>query len=189
MNGEHTEIQRLPLQGLYKGLAAGWLAGCMMLSVQAYAERPGDVQSQQLSWTATEQSGRSGSARNNWLAQLNLSKEQKTRLTDILNRHHQETAGLQQALKRDRHQLQTMLTQGTGSKEQALALHHQVLNRQNKLAESRIRMLYDIRAELTPEQFDRFRSAMLVRQHSQRPEMLQGGLGFNPHRDQPLIGR
>lgn len=95
-----------------------------------------------------------------FLEQLGLAEEQKEKLKAILQSNRQGKQGNRQAMQAKRQQLMQMLKTGSGSREQALALHQELSRQQSEMMAQRIRMAYDIRAILTPEQFSKFQALM-----------------------------
>lgn len=107
-------------------------------------------------------------------AQLGLSPQQKQKLQSLLKSGQQNGKGNRQALMQKRQQLMEMIRSGSGSKQQALALHREITQQQNRLMEQRIGMIYDIKSVLTPEQFEKFQAMMKQKQH------MGGGKGMGP---------
>lgn len=110
--------------------------------------------------------------RRGFLSELNLSPEQKEKLKTLMQSQRQQVKGNHQALRQKRQQLREMLQSGSGSREEALAIHREIAQQQTAMMEQRITMLYALREILTPEQFTKFRSLM-----EQRRQNRSGGPG------------
>jgi Spy/CpxP family protein refolding chaperone len=116
-----------------------------------------------------------------FMAQLGLTDQQREQLKTLMQSNRQQNQGAMQALQAKRQQLKQMVVSGSGSKQQALALHQEISQQQSVLMASRISMIYDIRAILSPQQFEQFRSMMQQHRAQGGPGMGQGrpGGGFN----------
>ncbi len=104
-----------------------------------------------------------GQARGSFLKDLNLTDEQKQKLKVLMGSRRQQHKGGRQELQAKRQQLMQMIKSGSGSKEKALALHRQISAEQSKMMEGRISMIYDMKAILTPDQFQTLSSKMQQR--------------------------
>lgn len=103
------------------------------------------------------------------MGQLGLNPNQRERLQSIFKNNRQQSQSAMQDLQSKRQQLLSMIQSGSGSKSQALSLHRQISQQQAALMEQRINMMYDVKAVMTPEQFQKFRALM--------EQKRQGGFG------------
>jgi len=95
-------------------------------------------------------------------ADLGLSSDQQQKVNAILQskgEHKQE----REQLRTKRQQLMEMIRQGSGSKEEAITLHRELSQQQSALMEKKIGTMYDLKAVLTPEQYQKLGEK--IRQH------------------------
>lgn len=107
------------------------------------------------------------------LEELGLSPEQKEKLKAMMEKNHAQHKAGRQEMKQQRQQLMTMIKSGSGSKQEAMALHRQIAQRQNAMMEQHIGTIYDMKAILTPQQFEKFQTLM-AQKHQNR-------MGGRPH--------
>jgi len=107
------------------------------------------------------------------MSQLNLSKEQREKMQALMQKNRGAGKEGQQALMQKRQQLRTMMQSGSGSKEQAMALLGEINKLQSAQMSHRIGMMYEMKSILTPEQFQKFQSAM----EQKRGQMKGQGVG------------
>ncbi len=92
--------------------------------------------------------------------QLNLTPQQRQKMQTLMQNKREQHKSTHEALQAKRQQLMQMMQNGSGSREQALALHREISAMQAEMMAQRINNLYDMKSILTPEQFQKFQSMM-----------------------------
>ncbi len=124
------------------------------------------------------QKGVKGHRSEGFFSQLGLTDEQKQKLKALREQSH--ASGNRQAVRQKRQELMQMLRSGSGTKEQALSKYREVAQTQNAMMEARIAKVYQLKAILTPEQFQK----MQQRHEQQRQNHPRGQKQRSQNRQQ-----